>query len=83
MDCSLPPLQWMIHEAERAGLRMALLEHKPSFLEEHQLRIKESVNSLWWLLEILPLRQIRYPSSQQATHGEENDDPHVNFYHPV
>ncbi|KAG2149452.1 hypothetical protein BD769DRAFT_336279 [Suillus cothurnatus] len=61
------PLLWMREEAFEAGL--LLNPPKVAFTSEDlkEPKITNSLTSLWWPLEILPIRHLRYNNSNQHT----------------
>ncbi|KAG2044599.1 hypothetical protein BDR03DRAFT_939512 [Suillus americanus] len=61
------PLLWMREEAFEAGL--LLNPPRVAFTSEDlkELKITNSLTLLWWLLEILPIRHLRYNNSNRHT----------------
>ena len=64
MDCSRPPLRWMVFEAGALGLRTALFEHELSPVWE--IKVKESLTPLWWPLEFFPFKRWTYTRGGQG-----------------
>ncbi len=65
MDRSRPPLRWMVFEAGALGLRTTPFERELDSTE--QIEIKESLKSVWWLLELLPLKRLTYTRKEDGT----------------
>jgi hypothetical protein len=56
----------MVFEAGQVGLRTATLDR--GFLSEEEIKIKESLTSPWWILEILPLKRLTFTRREDGKH---------------
>ncbi|TFK27916.1 WD40 repeat-like protein, partial [Coprinopsis marcescibilis] len=64
MDRSRPPLRWMVSEAKAAGLRTR--EFDRELLPKEHIEIKESLNGVWHLFELLPFVRLTYTARLQG-----------------
>ena len=65
MNLNRPPLRWMVFEAGAAGLRTEKFnrELKPG----EQIRVTESLNWKWWILEFLPFKRLTFKAGRKTT----------------
>lgn len=65
MDQSKPSLRWMSYEATAAGLRLAPLGTDWD-IKDPKLIVHESLTSIWWPLEILPVKQLTFRGQEET-----------------
>ncbi|KAK7056274.1 hypothetical protein VNI00_002827 [Paramarasmius palmivorus] len=62
-----PSLRWMVTEARQAGLQIGPFCGDWSSIKDMK-GIHESLSGIWWLLEAIPVKRLRYGYPDELTH---------------